>query len=129
MNTPAARPTLMVCAQCGSTLRDEHGCKLPNPAALDLADELRVALEGVPVQVKLVRCFTHCKEPIAWGLRDEGRFAYTFAPAGPVADMVALVEQWLAAEPAGRVPRKDMPESLRATLKSRIAPVDFDTQI
>jgi predicted metal-binding protein len=115
-------PAVMVCLQCGSTLRDEAGQKVPNPAAVELAEELRGALEGVPVRVQLVRCFTHCKEPIAWGLRDEGRFAYTFAPAGDVAEMVEVVKLWLAAE-QGQVKRKLLPEALQGTLKSRIAPL------
>lgn len=122
-------PTLFICLQCGSTARDEHGCKVPNPASNQLAEDIATALAthhpeaAAKINIRLTRCLSLCTKPIAWGLRAEGLYNYTFAPATSPQSIAQLAAQWLTAPNGGRVPKKEMPEDLRPTFISRLPPL------
>ncbi len=123
-------PVVQVCLQCGSTVRDAEGCKLPNPAALALAESLQEPAQALGVRVQLVRCFGHCTAPTAWGVRAENGWGYTFAPAPENhKDILTFVQTWLSADRFGLVPKKEMPESVKAGLKSRLPSPDYDPHL
>lgn len=123
-----SKPTLFICLQCGSTVRDESGQKIPNPASNQLATDITTALQtshpeaAGQITIQLTRCLSLCTKPIAWGLRAEDSYAYTFAPAATPHAIAQLAAQWLAA-PQGKVPKKEMPEELRPTFISRLPPL------
>ena len=87
-------------------------------------ERLRMALEeaGLPVELKPSGCMNGCAEPVALALQGAGRATYFFTgvdPEGDVADILATVETYLAADkgwigdarPCGR---------LRFCLKGRV---------
>jgi predicted metal-binding protein len=127
---PLRNPVLQVCLQCGSTVRDTEGCKIPNPAALALANQLQKPAQTLGVRVQLVRCFGHCTAPIAWGVRAENGWGYTFAPAPEnLQEILSFVKTWVGADHLGLVPKKAMPESIKTTMKSRLPSPDYDPHL
>jgi predicted metal-binding protein len=122
--TELKKPTLMVCLQCGSSLRDENGQKLPNPEAEKLAATLQAELEDSPVEVKLVRCFSTCAYPIAWGLKAENGPSYVFAPAENAAEIAETARVWVEKWAQGQAMKKpDMPDAVRKTLRAKMPPL------
>ncbi len=124
MSTPPKtqlnNPVLQVCLQCGSTQRDEDGLKFANPAALQLATAWEALAAPLGVRVQLVRCLGHCTTPIAWAVRAENAWCYTFAPAPEGADALEeFLKTWLEA-PNGLVQKKAMPASVKAAYQSRL---------
>lgn len=126
-DTALRNPVLQICLQCGSSQRDAAGCKIANPNALALAEDLKQPAQSLGVRVQLVRCFGHCTAPVAIGVRAENGWGYTFAPAPEKqSDIMEFVQQWLVADRYGLVPKKAMPEGLRSALKSRLPSPDYD---
>jgi|GEM_PF-6016448 len=116
--------TLFICLQCGMHRRDAEGLKIPNPDALKLADDTAALLKDTPIKVQLTRCLSLCDYPVAWGLRAEDRYAYTFAPAATAEDLAATARAWLAnPNPAEKLPKRDMPAAVRSTLRSKLPPL------
>jgi predicted metal-binding protein len=130
LTTTLRNPVLQVCLQCGSTQRDEHGCKVANPAALGLATQWKAVAAPLGIRVQKVRCFGHCTAPIAWGVRAENGWGYTFAPAPENPNELAeFLQTWLTASRFGLVPKKEMPPSIRAAYQSRLPSPDYDPHL
>lgn len=103
--------------------RDEQGNKLPNPASQALAAATTELLADSPIRVELTRCLSMCDTPIAWALHDDVHHTYSFAPATTAEDLATTARAWLATTPGEKLPKKDMPTAVPATLISRIPPL------
>lgn len=124
MYSPAPNPTtLFICLTCGIRQRDESGAKLPNPVSEKLAADTAELLKNAPVDVRLVRCLSMCETPIAWGLRNEERHTFGFAPATTADDLAATALAYIATLPGEKLGKKDMPPATAKTLISRIPPL------
>jgi predicted metal-binding protein len=123
------KPAILVCLQCGSTQPDANGCKVPNPKAAALAEDIRHALththpaQAAKLEVKLVRCLVQCDEPIAWGLRADALYNYVFAGGDDPAAIAALAARWVEEANHGCMPARTMPPLLRKKLRGRLPPV------
>lgn len=126
---PMNKPTVIVCLQCGSTLRNETGCKVDSPRAFELRDNVRRHLDhdhpaqASKLDVKLVRCLVQCDEPVAWGLRADDLYNYIFAGGDDPAEIAALAARWVDEVDSGCMPARTLPPQLRAKLRGRQPPI------
>jgi len=129
------KPTIMICLQCGSTQRNETGCKVTNPAAVTLADEVQKTLStehpelAKRLDVKLVRCLVQCDEPIAWGLRANDLYNYVFSNGDVASEIVALAARWIDEDRKGCMPARTLPPKLRKNLRGRLPPFPENGEI
>ncbi|MBI1309447.1 MAG: DUF1636 domain-containing protein [Proteobacteria bacterium] len=114
--------TLFICRTCGMG-RDASGKKLPSPASAQLAEDLQSLLAGHPVNVVLSPCLEVCDFPITWALRNDSKQAFTFAPSTSAADLAATTRAYLALAPGEKLTKGQMPETIPATIISRLPPI------
>lgn len=119
-----ATATLVICRICGQSQRDDKGNKLPNPDALQLAQEVETLLKDSPVRVMLTDCLSVCTKPISWGLRAGGKHAFVFSPATTAADMATTARTYATLPPGQKLGKAMMPKPVSQTLISRLPPVD-----
>ncbi len=121
--TASMQTTLTICLTCGMKQRDEQGNKLPNPVAEQLAADTTALLTGTDIKVRLVRCISMCDTPIAWALQHPQKHTSSFAPATTAEDLAATARAYHTS-PASKLPKKDMPPAVAATVISRIPPAE-----
>jgi predicted metal-binding protein len=122
MTTPT---TLFLCRICGQTTRDAMGKKTTNPTAQHLHEALQSELKEMGITVSLVDCLSVCTKSIAWGLRAEGKHAFTFAPASAemAADIATTARTYHSLAPGVKMGKDLMPTSVKTTLISRLPPL------
>jgi predicted metal-binding protein len=118
-----SQTVLTICLTCGMKQRDATGAKLPNPESESLAAKTAELLSDTPITVQLTRCLSMCDTPIAWGLRNEERHAFSFAPASTAEDLAATARAYLATAPGEKLGKKDMPPAVALSLISRLPPL------
>lgn len=133
MNTPTP-VTLFICRTCGyKQVKNPDGTPADNPTSHELVQRTQAALqahhpEAAPhITVKLSTCLSVCHHGIAWGLRAEDRYAYTLAHAPTTAtageDLATTAVAYLNTRPGAKIPKADMPESVRPNVVSKLPPI------
>lgn len=126
---PLRRAVLHVCTSCRA--RGAPREPREDRAGFKLYHELRARIRETPlsrfVEVRPAECLSLCPRPCGIALSSPGAWSYLFGDQQPDDSAEAILEcasMYINATDPGVMPRKERPESLRASILGRVPPVE-----